>query len=199
MLSACQHSAVLKPSVVDDAQWKDDPSVFMQRQTMLSELNSWKYSAKVGITRQKVREQANLAWRFNDQTNHVRLFGPFGAGQVKIDFDQYGVQLSDNRGVLHRGNSAEELLSRIVGWPIPVNALAHWLFVVPAPDGLFQYTLNESGQISALRQHGWEIQFEDYRDYAGTTLPRKLIATKQNGVNEQDDVVVKLISKAWQW
>ena len=63
----------------------------------------WRYSAKVGISTPVAREQANLVWQFADQSNQVRLFGPLGVGAIKIEFDQYGVVLSDNRSVLHRG------------------------------------------------------------------------------------------------
>jgi len=195
-LSACQHAAVIKPTD-GETDWREDDIVFAQRDTDFSKLPEWRYSARVGVVTQDIREQANLIWRFRDQANSVRLFGPLGAGQLKIEFDQFGVQLSDKRGVL--GDSAEQLLTQIAGWPIPIDALAHWLFVLPAPDHEYQYRLDDSGNVASLRQLGWRIDFDNYRDYAGVQMPRKLTAIRRLRESNNESVTVKLVTKGWQW
>ena len=152
------------------------------------------------VTKQ-IQEQANVVWDYADQTNSVRLFGPLGAGQVKLEFDQYGVQLSDNKGLLHRGLAAEgvtaeKLLTDITNLPIPVDALVYWLFVLPAPEFAFTYQLDSQGNVASLQQLGWQISFSDYRDYAGNLLPRRLTAIRDD---VEQAVTVKLITKNWQW
>lgn len=200
LLSACQH---VSPEYSED-NWLNDETVFAQRQIDFTSQNTWQYSAKVGVVADKVREQANIVWRFSDQANEVRLFGPLGAGQIKLEFDQYGVQLSDKNGVIHRGMasegvSAESLLSDISGLPIPIDALAYWLFVLPTPQHVFEYQLNEQGNIAVLKQLGWQISYSDYRDYAGNFLPRLLTASRTNSSDKTQTVTVKLITKEWQW
>ncbi|MEM7360801.1 MAG: lipoprotein insertase outer membrane protein LolB [Pseudomonadota bacterium] len=164
----------------------------------LSEVD-WRYSAKVGLTTDSLREQANLVWQYADQKNSIRLFGPLGVGAIKIEFDEAGVQLSDNKGVLHRGSSAQQLLTDIVGWPLPIDALSHWLFVQPDLALPYQYRLNEEGQVASIRQLGWQIDYSNYRQYDDQFLPRKLSAYKQFASSEQGAVSVKLITKSWQW
>lgn len=193
-LSACQHKVAVQPPV---NEWLHDTGRFEQARQQSAELHSWRYTAKVAISTPQLREQANLVWQFRDQSNNVRLFGPLGAGAVKVDFDQYGVQLSDNKGVLYRGDSAAQLLQQITGWPIPVEALSYWLFVQPLPEHGFRYQLDELGDVALIEQSGWQIAYSDFRDYGQShRLPRKLTARKPLG---DDTIMVKLVTKGWQW
>ncbi len=193
LLAGCQHKPVLESDAT--STWQNDRAYFNNRITNKSN-PQWRYSAKVGITTDKIREQANLVWQFRDQSNNVRLFGPLGAGAIKIEFDPYGVRLSDSKGELYSGASAEDLLEQITGWLIPVDSLSHWLFARPAPDKAFRYQLNAQGNVAVMEQAGWAIRYDDYREYgADGQLPRKLLASKL-GVGS---VSVKLITKSWQF
>lgn len=196
-MTACQ-TAPKKPAQARDsnARWLSDSSFFKDRLARYQQTDRWRYSAKVGIKTPQVQEQANLIWQFADQSNDVRLFGPLGVGAIKLEFDQYGVQLSDSHGVLHRGVSAEELLTRIVGWPIPIEALSYWLRGLPLPGHDYKYQLSESGELNGLRQLDWAIQYSGYREYDGQRLARKLTATKN--VSRENVISVKLITKSWQ-
>ena len=210
-LVACQ-----TPSKVIDrgstGKWLSDPKVFKSGYKEHSSLSQWRYSAKVGVVTPEESNQANMIWQFesaasqqkNGQqanteqaTNVVRLFGPLGIGAIKIEFDDQSVQLSDRTGILHKGNSAENLLHRIVGWPIPVEALQYWLFSLPQPEKQFEYQLDEQGQLQVLRQFGWEIEYSDYRDYRNNAqlLARKIIAKKQSSPDQE--VTVTLVTKTW--
>ena len=197
-LAACQ-TTMPKVTAAPSVIWQADQGYFEQPGRELSQRQKWQYSAKIGLTIGPRSEQANLVWHYRDQSNEVNLYGPLGAGAVKLHFDQYGVELSDNKGNLHRGNSAERLLSEIVGWPLPIDALSYWLFVMPAPDAAFQYALDQQQQVISIRQLGWQIDFRDYRPYGEQMLPRKLTATRRVGKNPGELVEVKLITKGWSW
>ena len=196
-LSACQH---IEPQSSND-EWLTDETIFAQRQVDFESQRAWQYSAKVGVVTEQVREQANIVWDYSDQSNNVRLFGPLGVGQIKLEFDQYGVQLSDSKGILHQGFAsqgvtAETLLTDITALPIPINALSYWLFVLPAPNSVYSYQLDDQGNLSSLKQLGWQIGFQNYRDYAGNVLPRKLTAVRNDGTQS---ITVRLVTKNWQW
>ncbi len=193
LLAGCQH----KPAIDTNASdiWFSDRQHFSNEAANQAS-PQWRYAAKVGINTAKAREQANLVWQFRDQANSVRLFGPLGAGAIKIEFDKFGVRLSDNKGELYSGNNAEQLLKRITGWSIPVDTLSYWLFAQPAPDAAFRYQLDAVGSVSVIEQSGWTIRYSNYREYGtGSQLPRKLVATKSGS----EQVSVKLITKSWQF
>ncbi len=196
-LSACQHHKV--DDTVQQTEWKSDIGYFNARQSTLKDnLLYWRYSAKVGVTTDSVREQANMVWQHQYLANNIRLYGPLGAGQVQLEFDQQNAKLSDNKGIVHQGSDAEALLQDIIGWPVPISALSYWLFVLPEPNAVFEYALDDMGNVSQIRQLGWNISFFDYRDYQGITLPRKITATR-NGFANSSQVRVKLITKQWMW
>lgn len=221
LLAACQNR-LKAPSAEGEVVWRSNSDFFVERQQFARNLNAWKYSAKVGLSTPDLNEQANLIWEFSDQANSVRMFGPLGVGAIKLEFDQYGVVLSDNKGLLHRGNSAEQLLTRIVGWPMPIDALSSWMFGLPAKGATYRYALNENQQIERLQQLGWIIQYSDYRDYQGHLMPRKMVASKmlsrsnnlsrsgkrtsaykgsaesnRQSAAAKKKIVVKLITKSW--
>jgi outer membrane lipoprotein LolB len=208
VLTACQ-SLPDGSSTDAEVSWHSSAEFFAERRQYTQSLSSWRYSAKVGLSTPDLNEQANLIWEFADQANGVRMFGPLGMGAIKLQFDEYGVQLSDNNGLLHRGASAEQLLTRIVGWPIPIDSLSSWMFVLPAKESAYRYTLDQNQQIDTLEQLGWLIKYSDYRDYDGQSMPRKIVATKNLSHIEKGSVlskksapvnrqiVVKLITKGW--
>jgi outer membrane lipoprotein LolB len=177
-LAACQ-SRLKLPSDEAKVNWHSSSDFFVERQQFVRNLNAWQYSSKVGLSTPNLNEQANLIWEFSDQANSVRMFGPLGVGAIKLEFDKVGVVLSDNKGLLHRGNSAEQLLTRIVGWPIPIDALSSWMFVLPAKGASYRYALDQNRQVERLEQLGWLIQYSDYRDYQGQLMPRKIVASKK--------------------
>ena len=179
-------------------EWRSDLEYFSRATKEFSSNPFWQYSAKIGLRSNSIKESANLVWQVSDQTNNIRLFGPLGMGAIKLQFDSYGVELQDNDGKVHHGANAQALLTDIIGWPLPIEALPRWLFLQPDPSQPFQYRLNDVGQLDAIRQYGWQINYSNYRDYNGRTMPRTLAAKKQFDETELGLVSVKLITKEWQ-
>jgi outer membrane lipoprotein LolB len=200
-LAACasQPKIVSPASELPASEWRSDRQHFSKVAEMLLDMPFWRYSGKIGLRSNGIKESANVVWQMSNQSNDVRLFGPLGMGAVKLEFDQYGVQLSDNEGVVHQGEDAQTLLTEIIGWPLPIDALSRWLFLQPDLTQVFQYRLNGNGQLDAIRQFGWQINYRDYRDYNGRQLPRKLAAEKYFDNTKLGAVSVKLITKDWQW
>ena len=199
LLTACESIPKNKGQAETDV-WLTNPEVFNQAYQNHSKRSQWRYSSKVGVVTPQESNQANMVWLFDNNvvsTNNVRLFGPLGIGAIRIEFDDQRVQLSDKNGVLHQGNSAQELLHRIVGWPIPVDALQYWLFSLPQPNQEYRYQLNEDQQLAVLKQFGWEVYYSGYREYykGEGVLARKIVAKKQ--VTPEQDVKVTLITKTW--
>lgn len=180
-------------------EWLQDDAPFTVPLDDHAKLSGWQFSGKVAVKSPEVNESANIVWRFADQANSVRLFGPLGAGAIKLDFDRYGVQLSDSKGLLHRGNNAEELLTEIVGWPIPIDALTYWLFGLPNPAQAYEYQTNEAGLVTTMKQAGWNISYSAHQDYPPRegSLARKLLAQKE--LPNDQVLTVKIVTKAWQW
>lgn len=202
-LGACQTAPIKAPDT-SAKEWRRDAAAFPRHNEAQQWSAQWQLDAKVGISIKQESEQANLIWEFHDQSHQVRLFGPLGSGTVKLEFDEFGAQLTDNKGRIYIGNAAEgrdaqQLLLEITGWPIPLNALAYWLFVLPDPAADFEYQVSDDGRVSAIKQLGWSIAFADYRDFSGVLMPRKITASKTFANPRLGKVRVRFIAKEWQW
>lgn len=197
-LSACQPKKIVIEDDVEIQHWRSDKQIFSLNQSLNESKHIWEYQAKIGLKTNNGNEQANLIWKYAKQNNKLRLFGPLGMGTVKLNFDKYGAQLVDNKGNSHQGASASELLNDIVGWPLPVEALTQWLFLLPDSTHVYQYRLNVDGQLTSIRQLGWQIDYQDYRAYGSIQMPRKITAQREFFENGLGKVTVKLIAKSWQ-
>lgn len=203
VLSACPSVHHKRPNDTVRDGWENDPAAFADRMAWHQGLESWKLTAKIGINTPDIKESANLVWQVNGESNSMRLFGPLGLGSIRIDFNPQGVKLTDTRGRVHQGHSAEALLTEITGWPIPVDALRYWLFVVPAPDAVFQYSMLDD-KIVALDQRGWQIDYSKFQPSFGSefesrpALPRKIVASKTALYGDSEQTAnVRLIVKSW--
>lgn len=196
-LAGCQ--TLPRQSTESHVEWLQDEALFTLPLGDHAKQSGWQFSGKVAIRSPEVNESANIVWRFADQANSVRMFGPLGAGAIRLDFDRYGVQLSDSKGLLHRGNNAEELLTKIIGWPIPIDALNFWLFGLPNPEQAYAYQTDEAGSVTMIKQAGWNISYAAHQAYPPREglLARKLTAQKQLPNNQF--LTVKIVTKDWQW
>ena len=194
-LSACV--SVPEPSTSHADNWLTDTRQFSNPKLAALIEDGWHYAGKVSVATESMREQASLDWHYHDQSNQMRLFGPLGVGAVKLNYDRYGVMLSDNKGVVHRGDSAEQLLSDIIGWPIPVNALSSWIFVIPSASNPFRYQVDNQGRVTVIEQLGWRIEYRDYREFSGFFMPSKIFASKL--ADAANKVEVRLVTRNWDW
>jgi len=190
--------------MTDAEGWLSDARYFEEQLARRGQAQNWRYAAKIGLTTPVLKEQANLVWQYDqaavgEHKNEVRLFGPLGVGAVRLQFDESGAVLFDQKGRAHYGDNAEQLLNRIVGWPIPVDALKAWLFLMPSDVAPFRYQLDQEMHLATLEQLGWRIEYSAYRDFAGESMPRKIVASrdlpKVDG-QEAGAIIVKLITKS---
>ncbi len=198
-LSACQ-TRIAPPSNGDSKEWLKDASVFENQTPTLD----WQLNAKVGVVIDGKSEQANLNWQSSSDSsgetyNRVKLFGPFGAGAIRLEYGSDIATLTDNKGRRYQGRKPEKLIQDVVGWPLPIDALSYWLFAQPEPASAYRYQLGDDGQLSTLEQRGWRIEFKDWREFDGQELPRKVFAYKKFAQDQRGAVSVKLITKSWRW
>ena len=203
-LSGCQ----TLPSTVDkqlpDVSWSTNSEPFVVDTLRLIKMSDWRYSGKSAVRSIHGNDQINIDWSFSDSAHSIRLFGPLGVGAVKIEYDSYGVQMSDNKGVVYSGSDPRALLYDVTGLSLPLSSLQYWLFAVPEPGAKFEYREYNSDSTDRqlfLRQHGWEINFSEFVEYSSEepdtqwVLPKRITA---NGYDaEGQPVRIKLFTKSW--
>ncbi len=137
-------------------------------------LREWSMKGKMAVKTAQKGGSATVIWDRDFAKHDVEIYGPFGGGRIRLAEDEFGATLTDNKKNVTIGETAYKLLYQEVGWPVPFDALKYWILGLPIPDVWAEWELNPAGYLGWLRQGGWEITFEDYRDREGIPMPRKI-------------------------
>ncbi len=223
LLVGCQ--SVPKQAEVSSTPWRLAGDEFTERAQEVSTLEQWHYSAKALIKAASGSDQFNLDWRYSNGAHSIHLFGPLGAGAVRLDYSASEARLSDNKGELYVGPDAATLLTEITGLTLPIDALEYWLFAIPSPHGVARYQLSSAStqEVYRIQQFGWETTFTDYQVWGTDTnlapidhsqpaapaavaeqdaaelvrLPRRITATGRGPDGSM--VEVRIVAKLWQF
>lgn len=187
-LSACT-SNVVRYEPVLNVNW-------LQQQKQLSELQNWTIKGRISVQTEYEGGQADYTWQQHNQSDYdIRLQAPMGAGTTLISAREQGVSLKTSSGDELFDTDVDKLISKLNGWPLPVNGLRYWVKGMPAADSDYKITQwNEQGLAEVMLQDGWRIEFKKYRDIKGFVLPGKLFINRQKG----EEVDVRLIIRQWQ-
>jgi len=145
-------------------------------QVQLETLENWQIRGKFSIKQHNAATSANLTWQQRDEDHYeIALSGPLGQGTVQLSGRPNQVVFKDARGNIDRARDAQTLLYQHTGWSLPIESLYYWTRGLPDPHYDFQYSLTDHGHMHALKQHGWTLEYEEYQQYDGYTVPRKII------------------------
>lgn len=122
---------------------------------------------------------ASFTWMQRDADYAIELWGPFGAGRVRVRGNERRVTISDARGDLVRGVDPDVLMRRQLGWSLPVDALAYWIRGAVAPIHDVVEVSRSADRLDAFEQDGWLIEFDRFRTFEGVERPARIVASKQ--------------------
>ena len=109
------------------------------------------------------RQSAGLHWKHLARSDEILLLTPLGQTAARVYRDDTKATLDD--GSRHYQDAdAEALMQQVLGWHLPLNGLHYWVLGKADPDGAAQIERAANGQISVLRQDGWEVRFLRYAD-----------------------------------
>jgi len=148
--------------------------IWEKHKLVLLDIDSWAMKGKMSVKTSRKGGSATVRWKRETAKHDVEIYGPFGGGRVRITEDPFGATLTDSKRNVTIGETAYDVLYEQVGWPVPFDPLKYWVLGLPIPDVWAEWRINETGQLAWLRQAGWEVEFDQYRDRDGIPMPRKL-------------------------
>ncbi len=183
-LSAC--SAVQPTDAEKSARYR----LYEDRASTLSKLESWTLEGRLAVSNEKDGGSGHFIWKKSEDFDQMDFHGALGRGawRLQADADSAVLELSD--GSLHRADTIEELVSRELGWEVPVQSLSWWVRGLAAPGDAGQSVLDEQGRLSELQQREWRVKFDRYREVRSMQLPIKMTARQLNKT-------VKLVIREW--
>lgn len=154
------------------------------------DLRSWDLSGRLGYRAGDEGGSASIDWQQREEQGELNFSGPLGIGSARIVWHPGYAEL-DNGKEKVVANSSAGLAYRLTGMQLPIEALQFWVrgLAWPLLDSTPQF--DQLGQISALEQAGWSVQFDRYAPVDGLQLPFRIRA-------HHDDQRFTLIIKDWQ-
>lgn len=169
-VSGCATTRPLSPDVVAERE----PYWLAHQQRVLSH-DRWTLGGRVGVSNEVESWQASLLWRQTGEYFEATLIGPLGQGTVRLTGKPGAVRMDLPDGKVALGVSANELLTRQLGWEVPADALSFWVRGVPEPDAAEpDIMLDEQGRLARLKQGEWQVEYRRYTETAGLDLPTKI-------------------------
>jgi len=148
------------------------------------------FNGRVAIKQGEKRENAGLRWVHRAAEDEILLLAPLGQTVARIHRDD-GQATLDTSGKRYEAQDMESLMQQVLGWQLPLAGLKHWLYALPAPGSEPLIERDENGQVSVLRQDGWEISYTRYAAATADALPLRLNL-------KRDGVEVLLLIDEWE-
>jgi outer membrane lipoprotein LolB len=139
------------------------------------------FNGRVAIKQGGKRENAGLRWVHRAAEDEILLLAPLGQTVARIHRDD-GLATLDASGKHYEARDMESLMQQVLGWQLPLAGLKHWLYALPEPGSESLIERDPNGQVSVLRQDGWEISYSRYAAPAIDALPLRL-DLKREGVD----------------
>lgn len=154
-------------------------------------IDGWQISGKIGIRAPQDSGSGTLFWLQRQDYFDIRLSGPLGRGASRLTGRPDAVTLEVAGQGRFEAASPEALVQAQLGWQLPVSNLLWWVRGLPAPDSRSQLSLDEQSRLASLEQDGWRVDYLDYMDENGFSLPTRIRL-------EGHDLQVTLVIKDWQ-
>jgi len=148
------------------------------------------FNGRVAVKQGEQRNTAGLRWVHSTPEDEILLLAPLGQTVARIHRDAHEVTLEAS-GKHYSAQDMETLMRQVLGWQLPLSGLRYWVTALPAPEGASDIERDASGQVSMLRQQGWEIRYTRYAAATSDALPLRMSLRR-------DDLEVLLLIDEWE-
>jgi outer membrane lipoprotein LolB len=131
------------------------------------------FNGRVAVKQGGQRDSAGMRWVHSAAADEILLLAPLGQTVARIRRDD-GEATLDASGKHYTAQDMESLMQQVLGWQLPLAGLRYWVTALPVPDGESHIERDASGQVSLLRQQGWEISYTRYAAESRDALPLRL-------------------------
>jgi len=152
---------------------------------------------RVSVKGGKESFSGGVQWHHRERGDEILLLSPLGQTLAQIQRTPEGVHLTTSERESYYATNVENLTEQVLGWRLPLMGLQYWVQSMSSPATVAAVDMNIDGQVMAIRQDGWTIDYLAYSPMAPvdnsqtrTALPRLLML-------KRDGLQIKLVIDAW--
>lgn len=125
----------------------------------------------------------SLTWERTHGVDTLLLSGPLGQGAAEIRREAGRAELRTADGGRIVESSDGRLMSRVLGFNLPLEGLLYWLSGLPQPGVAFRGGLDQQGHLAWLDQEGWHLEYQRYARHGARWLPGRIVARRDGEVD----------------
>ena len=130
---------------------------------------------RIGIRGLDRATSASIRWVQSENNFDMVLWGPLGQGKTRLSGDTSLMTLRTADG----GHVPNQILHKHLGISAPIDAFSVWVLGRPTIHPLAQgLERDESGDVIAFNQLGFNLAYSDFRVVEGQRLPHRIICSE---------------------
>ncbi len=166
-----------------------DRNAVERHQTTLQQLNDWTLRGQIALfnLRDDERDAVYLEWQHSTTRTHMRFYHPLKGTLARLEQDASGATYVAADGQAFYGQTAEQLVTRLFGYQLPLELLTQ-VIIGRQPPGAQQlrYQLHpmEPHQVAALSSYSvarqaqtWQVNLTAYQPTQHLLLPHQVELT----------------------
>lgn len=153
LLSAC----AIKPRS-GDVGWRPVAD------TAPDHVDTFRLAGRLAVSDGKDGGSAGFLWSQRGDAYEFELRQPVSQRTWRLTGDARGAVLEGGDDGPRRGESAEMLLSEMLGWQVPFGALGDWVRGLPGDSAVVASTRDARGRLELIEQAGWRVEFRAWLD-----------------------------------
>lgn len=157
----------------------------------IASIDRFTLKGRLAVITKPKNHSARLNWQHNMDNDHIDIYTPLGRKVAEISKTAQLVTLTDNKNKTLSAEDVESLTEKTLGFRLPLSGLKNWALGKPHDQGLTKaITWDVYGHTKTIDQNGWHIQYKNYIEQEGYTLPKKIFL-------KNDKLTIKLIVDNW--
>lgn len=163
------------------------------RQMELAKIKYWQITGALGVKKTGYWPViVTYTWQQFDSGYRIHIASALNLYKVSIFGAKNNVTLWKNDTQFMSAHTPEGLMTKAMGWSLPLHALRYWIkgMIAPQKHGVFKVRYDAFGHLIGLMQDGWIIYFGAYKTIGDVDLPQTIILN-------HIDFSAKIVVKRW--
>lgn len=135
-------------------------------------------NGRIAVNFDSRHSSGGFRWLHEGDSDDITMLAPLGITIAHVRRDAGGALL-ETSGRQYVASSSEELMQRALGWHLPLRGMPYWVRAQPMPGSPASVERGANGQISLLRQDGWDIHYIAYAAPASDSLPLRMTMQRE--------------------
>lgn len=169
-------------------------SVYLSHLEAIQPISNFAISGRMAILTETKGFSGSIRWHHHEEGDDIQFFSPLGTQLGNISKSTDGVTLTTSNQKIYHADDAATLTQQTLGWSLPMDGLQDWMLGRPnaTTDGTLEILAwDAQGNITHMRQNGWDIEYPTYITSEEFQLPGKIIL-------KSDKLELKLVIEQWQ-